>query len=449
MALRKLIIDSKSQLDAMAKDNVVVKGTEGAPEVMLLKLGLENWNYRKPVTIDNSGNANTLTDYQILVTLDTQSLILAGKMKTDGGDIRFTDSDKLTLLNYWIESGMNTASTKIWVKVPSISVFSSKIIYVYYGNPSVSSASNGTNTFEFFDDFSEDLSKWDTWHLGGTGIIDTLDGKARLIPEATSNRGAAISSKITPITNNFIVEYCRKDTATYHFRGFDIGTGNVVSIWDNYRSGIYNGYQMWMHSPDNQFASRIDNGIPTNIGTNVAFQPSDGAYHDFYFHYLSDGSYIWKADGITLNYGSNIVYLSVNKKIVFVNGSVSSYYSQGYIDIVKVRRYASPEPSSTLGTEEVFAIYASLGILTSKIEKIDAITLGMLRWVEELPVGTDITFATRTGPTEMPDESWSAWSGELSDPIASQMASPANIYIQFRVTFTTADTSKTPRLYRG
>ncbi|MDT7859142.1 MAG: hypothetical protein RQ930_03855, partial [Candidatus Aenigmarchaeota archaeon] len=35
--------------------------------------------YKKPITIDNTQNSNTLTDYQVLVNLDTQSLISQGK----------------------------------------------------------------------------------------------------------------------------------------------------------------------------------------------------------------------------------------------------------------------------------------------------------------------------------------------------------------------------------
>jgi hypothetical protein len=108
-------------------------------QVEALVQPLVGWSYRRPITISNSGGA--LTDYQVLVTLDTQSLISAGKMRSDCGDIRFTDSNGSTLLNYWIESGCNTASTKIWVKVPSIPASSSKTIYVYYGNPSATSAS--------------------------------------------------------------------------------------------------------------------------------------------------------------------------------------------------------------------------------------------------------------------------------------------------------------------
>ncbi|MEM5830054.1 MAG: hypothetical protein QXL82_00910, partial [Candidatus Aenigmatarchaeota archaeon] len=43
---------------------------------------LSGWQYRKAITIqENSGN--TLTDYQVLITLNTQSLISQGKMRSD------------------------------------------------------------------------------------------------------------------------------------------------------------------------------------------------------------------------------------------------------------------------------------------------------------------------------------------------------------------------------
>jgi len=124
-----------------------------------------SWKYRVPITIDNTANANALSNYQVLVTVDTASLISAGKMRSDGGDIRFTDSDGTTLLSYWIESGINTATTRIWVKVPSIPASSTKTIYMYYGSTaSVSSASDGASTFIMF---SKSLFPVWTFSLGG------------------------------------------------------------------------------------------------------------------------------------------------------------------------------------------------------------------------------------------------------------------------------------------
>jgi len=95
---------------------------------------LTDWQYITPVTIyENSGS--NLTDYQVLLTFDTQTPITAGKMNSDGSDIRFAeDVNGVFLLNYWIESGINTNSTNIWVKVPFIPTFDSVIIYLFYGN---------------------------------------------------------------------------------------------------------------------------------------------------------------------------------------------------------------------------------------------------------------------------------------------------------------------------
>ena len=119
------------------------------------------WLYRQGIPITNTGAE--LTDYQVAVTIDTATLIGAGKMQSDCGDIRFAGKTGKEL-PYWIESGCNSASTKIWVKtdrVPVNSASTTPVVYMYYGNPNVSDGQNGDSTFLFFDDFLNGLSKWD------------------------------------------------------------------------------------------------------------------------------------------------------------------------------------------------------------------------------------------------------------------------------------------------
>jgi hypothetical protein len=92
--------------------------------------------------------------------VDTASLISASKMRSDCGDVRFTDSDAATLLSYWIEPDTcNTATTRIWVRVPSIPASSTRTIYMYYGNPTATSASNGTAVFLLFSDWGSAKSQ--------------------------------------------------------------------------------------------------------------------------------------------------------------------------------------------------------------------------------------------------------------------------------------------------
>jgi hypothetical protein len=90
----------------------------------------EDYEYKRAITLTYSGS--TLTNHDVVFTLDTASLISAEKMQSDCDDIRIYDSDESTPLSYWIESGCNTANTQIWTQVPSIPD-GGKTIYAYYG----------------------------------------------------------------------------------------------------------------------------------------------------------------------------------------------------------------------------------------------------------------------------------------------------------------------------
>jgi len=130
----------------------------------------------------NSGSI-ALTDYQVLITLNTQTLISQGKMRSDCGDIRFALANG-TLISYWIESGCNTNNTLIWVKVPSIPANSNTTIYLYYGNPSATSLSNPYSTMELFDDFEDGVINTTIWNVT-SGVTET-DGYMRL-PSGADN----------------------------------------------------------------------------------------------------------------------------------------------------------------------------------------------------------------------------------------------------------------------
>jgi hypothetical protein len=150
------------------------------------------WGSYMPITIANP-NASTLTDFQVKLTVNTAALIGAGQMLANGDDIRFSDG-LCNNIDYWIESGINTAATSIWVKVPSLTASGNTTIYMYYNNPSATAAENGDNVFLFFDDFngaSLNLSKW------------TVHGT----PSTLSQSGGALT-----IVGNFNWEYISSNT---------------------------------------------------------------------------------------------------------------------------------------------------------------------------------------------------------------------------------------------
>ena len=105
-----------------------------------------NWAYKKAITVTNAGGA--LTDYQVKISIDNSDTNFWNNVKSNGGDIRFIDSDNTTQLNnYWIENFDYTGKTaNLWVKIPNIQA-GGKTIYLYYGNNGEATTANFDNTF--------------------------------------------------------------------------------------------------------------------------------------------------------------------------------------------------------------------------------------------------------------------------------------------------------------
>ena len=63
-------------------------------------------------------------------------------------------------------------------------------------------------------------------------------------------------------------------------------------------------------------------------------------------------------------------------------------------------------------------------------------TWGSLRWRASIPRDSKIDLATRSGNTETPDETWSAWSAAYTSADGSPITSPKARYIQWRAVLT-------------
>ena len=94
----------------------------------------DGWNYRKAISINNSGVPQTNTQIKILNNYDLSALVTAGKLQADLDDLRFTDING-NLIKYWIEDSTNN-SVDVWGFIPSIPT-SGATVYMYYGNPSI------------------------------------------------------------------------------------------------------------------------------------------------------------------------------------------------------------------------------------------------------------------------------------------------------------------------
>ncbi|MHA1742855.1 MAG: DUF2341 domain-containing protein, partial [Candidatus Heimdallarchaeota archaeon] len=142
----------------------------GQEKSFVVTYWLSGWQYRKSHEIQGS-TAGAVTDYQVRIKVhygseedSGQDVYLNGKCRTDFGDIRFTASDGQTLLDYWMDEKVDGDYAVFWVEVPSIPASpGATTIYIYYGNPSATSESDGKATFDLFSDFETGMDGWSDW----------------------------------------------------------------------------------------------------------------------------------------------------------------------------------------------------------------------------------------------------------------------------------------------
>jgi hypothetical protein len=80
---------------------------------------------------------------------------------------------------------------------------------------------------------------------------------------------------------------------------------------------------------------------------------------------------------------------------------------------------------------------ATTGSYESDVRDAESLaTWGALSWRGSTPQGTEVRLFTRSGNTQTPDETWSAWSPAYRNPDGEQITSPKARYLQWKVEFT-------------
>jgi hypothetical protein len=150
---------------------------------------IANWRYKVPITIDASSATSALSDFQVHVRLG--SSFAYGHALPDGADLRFSTSPTLTGsfdLPHWIESWNDGGESQLWVLVPAIPAGTSSTIYLYYGNPDASSASDRDltfpNRFESSGDTTMDGQQAFDWFQLKSSHTITLGAAKKLMIDA-------------------------------------------------------------------------------------------------------------------------------------------------------------------------------------------------------------------------------------------------------------------------
>jgi hypothetical protein len=349
-----------------------------------------DWEYRTEVQLDNVGNNDTLTDYQIPINISWQS----GKMNVDFSDVRLVASDDSTELDYWFFENdyVNSSHVLTWVEV-TIPADTFDTLYIYHGNPNATTTtSNGNTTFpKLFDDFNAygeedygadgylhyDTTKWTKRSSRPYAQSGTGGDYLRVYTNRVDNTVTGVRTKTsyfniteTPVTDLILETRIQSRQFPYNCvlddndptgyfpacRGFEVGFidstdsqgYNGASIVDD--GWLYDGG--WFINPDNQQALR-SNGIKDND----TFPINDDTWHDVQIYYRGEKSggnidlYLDGAlnmTGVRANSGSNTYF----ELTVVAGGDTNGGNIETWYDYVFLREYTSDEPTYIMGSTE-------------------------------------------------------------------------------------------------
>ncbi|OGO66532.1 MAG: hypothetical protein A2030_01515 [Chloroflexi bacterium RBG_19FT_COMBO_50_10] len=318
----------------------------------------EAWHYRQPVIISSGAS---LPYYQVLLKLDNNFDF--SRAKADGSDIRFTHSDGTTELKYWVESWDGTNKLAyVWVRVPSVAL-GGTVIYLYYNNPAAVSASDGTATFDNFDDdwsqftgekFNQDE---ETQILHSSEEVDspfvwsTISGS----PEAAS--GILSLAAGTGIKSNSIYQ----NSAMGMRANFGLGAGKEWGGFINGDSGQQTTIGDLTFDPGNLYL--VNN---RNVYESVLLQRVGGNdWHNAYHIYEVRWNPVQSVGDIDHDSSSAVS----TQPTPNINLPVTLYSYIGsnatlMVDWVYVRQYHDPEPTIVMGTEQ--------GLVELSINNIDS-----------------------------------------------------------------------------
>ena len=317
---------------------------------------LTNFDYRKEITITGSIDED-LTNYQLgfklyygsgvdgTESVDGQTMgkiYLNSHSQIDFEDIRFTINDGETELDYWIQEYTASTTAIFWVEIDSIPDDPDiTTIYIYYGSSTVSTSSNGDNTFLFFDDFSYVGSAFDN----GWTLLSRSDATQTFTADGT--RGILYTGAVKHIRSRDGFSTSggvAVDVRVYKYTSYATDLQYYSLCGLNRVTDALNGYQTPMGTATKDGLCRDMNGWGTIYTSNMRLLINTW--------YLSS----WRV------FGSQTIEMYVNgvskgsasdsSHLSGYNG-VEAHSSNVYLNDYRVRKYTSNSPVfSLVGSEE-------------------------------------------------------------------------------------------------
>lgn len=288
---------------------------------------LSGFNYRVPIILDNS-NSGTTTGAQLQLIIDTKALISAGKMKSNGADLRFLDAQGDTL-PFAIENGtLNTKATEIWLRKPTVRGYSKDTIYMYYGNSSALAKENPQQVFDVYEDFSK-ASFYNLWDTCGSGSLYFQNGQ--LTMKSRSGVFLLKSKNLGVPSGQLEVE-------------FKAGNKGEPILAQINQSG--DGYAMVQNGSTLYYASNLSSSSCINT-SNLAQVSNSVKYGTWTLAWPKNGVQNFSHNGQSKSLSNSIYQVSSNQKLMIgVRSSTDSLH------ITRIRFKRAHSITTTIGIEQ-------------------------------------------------------------------------------------------------
>jgi len=290
----------------------------------------------KNITIDNTANANTLTNYAVWINITN-----ATNMEGDFSDIRFVNAgcnQGGSELHYWIEKQVNSNFAETWVEVDSIPASSSKNISMYYNASGIVSKSNIQDTFPVGDDFNDASFNTTKWNNTVGNYIE--DGGFLYMNVSVGGQGASIFSfvkipegsqfkirkNVSTISDGTVSRIGWSSAENFPTQGFGGANATVFQELGALYTSLWTGGSLTQNNEGNI--------VTTNMETHSIYRNSSNV--DF-----------WYKDTFTRTY-SNTAQFPHDSESVWLSICPETSTANQYIDWVFGRLYTAPDPSTTV-----------------------------------------------------------------------------------------------------
>ncbi|RLJ00337.1 MAG: hypothetical protein DRP06_02095, partial [Candidatus Aenigmatarchaeota archaeon] len=343
---------------------------------------LSNWNYRKPIEINSS---SSLTNYQIKINVTYDS-----DMNNSFKDLRFTNEEDNLTLDYWVESKSDGNWALVWIEVDSIDANNGTQVYMYYGNPSASSASDVNSTF--IREIDGNQSVKGSWHFdenSGTTAYDTSgndnDGTLTNGPSWVDGKfGKALefdgSNNYVDCGNGESLNIIDAITIEAWFNRDTLDTSTWTAILSKEAGNT--GYELQFRKGTNDIGFQFYGGGAWRFSPEYTTSPNVwyhavGTFDGSYLRLYINGKEVTPATSFTGSIVSSTNPVCMGNNPSFTdrrfNGTIDEvriynralsaeeisdlynnygYTTTNYPGKVLVRKYTSPEPTPAVGGEE-------------------------------------------------------------------------------------------------